>query len=368
MGHILRVFLIYALGVNFCLIGIDSFADEKSTTPEIEKQILEIQNRYGFAVIEPRCVGDKEDPFEMGAVMPGGFFKGQCIDAENNRPPFVLSSVAALNSELDAQPIEVANIRHANQWWIGRIEPDSIDRVYYEIVEYRSSYPGIRNDHVEIRFVFKKNSPIQLRSQVVTQNKREELDDLVVSHNAYGVHGLGFNPFLGVQNRFAILGRMVSTYDRANDEIVNENGRVYQIELNLSDRQKYDLLLKAVQRDSQMIGYKWLYHTLFMNCAVSLFDLLDATIQRPDGVPSYVQAYSQWLGSWQWLYGSNWLAILPFIRDLIFQPSIDALHARHLVNRWVPTLNEEFNNGEVSLGKTQKHQDTVRHPDHPRLW
>ena len=89
--------------------------------------------------------------------------------------------------------------------------------------------------------------------------------------------------------------------------------------------------------------------------------------RTPTGVPGFVEEYSKWLGPLRDILNNNWFAILPHIKDLIFQPSIDALGARGLIKEWGPTLNDEFNNGEISMHKVQKHRGTIRNPDHPSV-
>ncbi len=351
-----RLLALLPLILNFK--SYTSKADERNPSPEALKKIYEIQKKYKFDISNPFCIGDKEDPFEMGATMADGPYKGQCIDAEVNRPPFILDGTTS-------DYIEVANIRHADQWWIGRIEFGGVEKVYYEMVEFDNIVPGVRNGHVELRFVMKKDRPIKLRSQVVTIDKTEELDDLVVSYNAYGVHGVPFDAVQGIEKKFGLLGRLVSTYDRANHQIVFSKGVTSQIELQLDEHQKSLLLLRAIHRSDFLINYRTIYHTLFNNCATSSFDLIDDTIPRRAGVPDFIDEYSKWLGPIKDIFKNDWFAILPHIKDLIFQPSIDALGARGLIKGWGPTLNEEYNNGEVSLRKVQKHRGTIRNPDHP---
>ncbi len=349
------------------LFSIAHFAQASETQPSNEAilAVKKIRDQYHLIVSNENCVGDREDPFDLGPGMIRGPLKGQCLDSESNRPVALLQS--------SPQSFLLGNIRFANKWWFGEISREAVADVFFEIVEFKSPVSLVKTAHTQLRFAFKPEHSMRLTSQVVTQNEKATLDDLTVTFNAFGVHGVGFDILEGVRDSFGLVGKFISSYDRSIEEMIGDHSTVRQIRMNLTEEQKQIVFRQAVLH-SQRMGYSTMYHTLHANCTTELFDMLDEAIPRGPDVYSFTRSYAPkfinkfgGIGVIEPLTSFNQsLATTSHIRDLTIEPSISALKERNLYGEEIEPLNIAMDNGKLAQTIVETFKSTVRKPGHPK--
>jgi hypothetical protein len=338
-----------------------TFASEYVTSPELSEQVSKIRKKYNVKIENPYCIGDKEDPFEIGATIKSGPLKGQCFDTELNRPVMVI--------ENNITKLKLANVRFANQWWIGEISNNSVKDVYFQIIEFESPVSFIKVAHTQLRFTFKDSYEMKLNSQVASQNEVAFLKDITISFNIFGIHDLGFSVSAALDNSFGIVQKIISPYDRSVEEMIYDKSLVRQFKLNLLDIEKNKLLIFSIF-NSQVLGYNKNYDLLNRNCTTELFNLIDEVIPPPKGVlaysrdfsPTFIQKYMSAIQG-----PVNSIFTYGNIQDLIIGPSLEALKKRNILGEEIEPLNISMQNGELAMEVIEHYKKTVRHPSHPLI-
>jgi hypothetical protein len=266
----------------------EAFYLKYKTSPTLLR--LQVPGEY-----EEKCIGDQEDPMDLGAKMQTGEYRGECLDISSNRP------VVILGGDENSDSMTIANLRYNGKFWIATFKKQSIKEVQFETVDFGKIHVnkpelGIDTDavtaHTQIRYLF--NEPIQLESQVVNgidPIEQKTLSDLTFTFNAYGVNGVGYDVKAGMIGNFGLVGKAIATADRSVEEIIWDKSKVelhtmqWDFANKLTGRttseNMYHYLYKSFTH-SQNMGYKSIleratsaYNTAFRNCTTEAFDLID---------------------------------------------------------------------------------------------
>ena len=240
------------------------------------------------ATADGNCVEDASDPYDPRARMEFGKDRGQCIDSHEERPPVVLSDTP------DA--ITIANFRHARRWWIARIPKNAVQFAFFQLALFKSWEGFVGGAHGQARFLLRRDQPIILHEQ-----RRGHpfvslaLTDFLLSAETFTAVASDSGLVGSVTGRTGILTRVVSTAERASDEILYKGGRAVmqtpllvttEAEATPAMRAAFDhLLISAIYR-SQRIGFSGVYHYLQHNCVSILVETLDNAFPPRAGMPS----------------------------------------------------------------------------------
>ncbi len=120
-------------------------------------------SNMAFGAPDPKCVVDRNDPYDPAVVMTFGDYKGQCVDATTTRAPVVLSQ--------DASEIKIANFYQDGRFWLATVPKNSVREVLYQGIPFEEHFAGlIVIAHAQLRFKLEK--PIQLELQSINRKSR----------------------------------------------------------------------------------------------------------------------------------------------------------------------------------------------------
>jgi hypothetical protein len=231
-------------------------------------------SRNGITPESEKCVLFKSDPFDPGALMVIGPHKGECEETENKRPPAILAD--------DAKEIVFANFRNERKYWIAHVPRNGVQEVDFEIIRFVGPL-GIKSGHTELRFIMKPGSELMLENQTSGVSEYSTIGDFMVSTDYMAPHNVAYDSIAGMKPVFQATTRIVSTHDRVQDEILDENSPTIPYQLLLSDPERDQLLVNVI-RKAQHDGLDGVYDTFNNNCTSMVFEQLDGTVNYPPAI------------------------------------------------------------------------------------
>jgi uncharacterized protein DUF4105 len=221
----------------------------------------------------PGCRLAPGDPFDPDAAMVGGRFRGRCLDTREQR------SAVLLRDRSGARKVVLANLRHADRFWIAEVGPEALEDVIFQTEYFPAVVPAA---HVELRFRFRPGQGPRLTPQVPDDGTAPvRIDDLVFSVEAVSlVDGEPYDLVKGLFGHFGTAYRLVSLDDRRRDMVVKQRHRVTQLRLRLTPRQERAVLAHTLHLSDQS-GMRVVYNTATRNCASELFRVIDRAVPLP---------------------------------------------------------------------------------------
>lgn len=269
------------------------------------------------------CYADTQDPYSAGVPMPAGPHRGECIDTSQKRAIRILKHTE--------QGLWIANFRYENKFWNAWIPADSVDSVDFVFVDLdvrKLSFFGINIFHNHLRFHFKKNKPLILRSQFQPQNEMEaRVDDVIVSMNYMAPKGVDYNPIKGFDSsEYLSVLQVYAMSDEANTRFAQDQDNVFGVRLRLTEDQAWRVLMAGLGM-SHKEQYAVPYDTWDSNCALAAFQILDQALIHDYGKKVKPFRFSLWK-----------------LRDTNFVPALKALKERSLIHEGdeVKLVNTEF--------------------------
>ncbi len=219
------------------------------------------------------CSYDKEDPFEPRARFTKGPWIGECLDTKTRRPVKVLGAPDEFSNVL-----ELANVFHDHGYWYATIPVEEVQEVYFQLEYFPAAVPA---GHTQIRLTF--NKPVNLRGQSQwNYGKEVAIYNLVMSIEAVPRLGDKYDLVKGMQDHFGLAYRVTSLAARYDSMITQQGHHVEQWPLELTEREKAELLV-AYAYESEALGLKDTYHTLFRNCTNELIKAIDTVVEYTVG-------------------------------------------------------------------------------------
>lgn len=304
--------------------------------------VLPVQ-AYPLALQDCSC--STSDQYDPKARMPGGLFKGQCINSCEQRSVKIIKQ--------DNNSLTIANFRHQQQFWIATIPLDSLEDVIYQTEEIFQSCPAC---HSQLRFRFRANNPVILKSQTTLGEREVTVRDIVYSVEATGLPGMNFDPLSALLDFYGLSYRFISLEDRADRMINVDQHIVNQLRLVISNTEGRRLLQETAKQ-SDRIGMSRMYNLFDRNCTSELFRILDTTVSKK--LPKTPQLFinlpsGDFISYLMEKTVIDWGTVLKKSRPEIQKLNIileqakvpkDALQERGLLNSQsrMITLNEELN-------------------------
>jgi hypothetical protein len=224
------------------------------------------------------------------ARMPSGPYAGQCLDTHDKR--------VAVISKDDGREMTVTNLYHAHRFWTATINWSAITSVRIEFERFAAPF-AIVAAHTQLRF--DSSQGIVLQAGKASQTIRS----FVVTYEYTAPPGIPFDIVAGEFNNFGIVGRMVSSASRHQEE---RGDPLQSYRLRLSSSAAAQVARMAIYR-SQQLGYATMYNTLSENCTTEIFVVLDQALHYR-GAP---------------------LQLGFPLNDPVVQPSLQALRSRGLL-------------------------------------
>ncbi|MBC7386055.1 MAG: hypothetical protein H7301_07845 [Cryobacterium sp.] len=232
----------------------------------------------GYSSEARDCRFDSRDPFEPDSHMPFGSHRGACMRNQEERNyrilnAFELSAIPALARYHAKEFTFVANLKHANQFWVAVIpKVDAVDRVIYELERVPPKWLAA---HTMVRFTFKAGKEALLFSQTDFRALPIKMSSVLISVTAMPMlDGPEYNLLNATQDNFGLARTLLSP----EQVMVRANGfnhQVDQIELFLpagKSAQGYFDSALVFNHDPVVSDT---YHTVYRNCVTTLFHGLD---------------------------------------------------------------------------------------------
>jgi hypothetical protein len=289
------VILVAALVPNFCLA-----AENIDGSPRA-------------VVIDSKCRQDRHDKFDLGWRFTENSkdFAGKCVNTTSVRALVMLPT-----SEEDH--LRFANFYHDGKYWEADWSEADAPEVQYFGVHFNSGVPFVTAGHTELHFFFPQGL------KLISQNSSETavIQNAVISWEATYPNGEEYNLFTGIQDNFALTGRLKSLEATVKEQTLPDGTmRVVDVyDLSLSKREASTLFKDSVI-ESEALGPYEFYLTLGRNCTSMLFDTIDAALKLSR--PALMKDVSPFVTS-----ADN---------NPIIGPSYNALLARKLINPGVKT-------------------------------
>jgi hypothetical protein len=231
------------------------------------------------AGVHADCVLDRGDPYDPGARMPRGRYRGRCLDTSELRTLRLLTDAEAASHGLSVPRgwKAVANVRHADRFWIALIDPAAVADVVMQIENFPAIVPAA---HTELRFRFAPERGALL----VPQRPGDARDSVVLTDLVYTVeasYAIGGEPYdlvKGMRDFYGLVYRLTSLEERYQAMVVEQGHLVQQVRLDLSAEQGRDALVHALEL-GHAAGSGAMYHTLWRNCTTELYDVLDRSVE-----------------------------------------------------------------------------------------
>jgi hypothetical protein len=290
--------------------------------------VLTLSSSPAFAVTpvpeSAACVQVPGDAYDPGKVIEVGKYKGQCVDTSVKRPANIIRQ--------DNDTIVFANFRHDGQYWIARAPREGVAHAIFQIEDFPTGVPFVKAAHTQLRIIMKPGSEFQLFPQTAntdTGSAPIQVSDINWSLEYAAPAGVPYDVVQGEFDEYALVERLVSTHDRAAEQMLIDKNVVRQWELKIPTPDELNALLVNGITASDQVRLDEMYLTLGRNCTTELFNLIDATVKYP----FVVAPFATWLVN---------------ILDPIAGPSIESLQERQLIDSTseLPTLNQETDNGK----------------------
>lgn len=200
--------------------------------------------------------------------------------------------------------VQVDHFYHEQRFWRATIPLDGVEQIYGQVFNF--SKPRTRRtktgskivrdrhgipkrtipilSHLQCRFRFHEQSPIQLRSMRGGDHAdvKHSVTDCVYSLEACGPFGVGFSLWDAMAGNLVSSHRFLSMRSMVFERLVLENHHVTESPpLPLNDSQKRRLLVEALRRSDSagMSETYYLYRPFFTNnCTSNPFQILDEIV------------------------------------------------------------------------------------------
>ncbi len=177
--------------------------------------------------------------------------------------------------------IVVANVRHAERYWIAEIAPESVSDVIVQLENFPAVVPAA---HCELRFRFAPGAMPLLTNQAPAAGRDSlHLSDLVYSVEAVPVvGGDSYDLWRGLWDHYGNAYRLCSLDDRYERMVVRSGHHVEQLRLELSADQRRRVLEAALRRGDHA-QMQLMYNTLTRNCSTEAYRALDDAVHYDVG-------------------------------------------------------------------------------------
>ena len=208
-------------------------------------------------------------------VEPARFTKGKYADAEIDqsraRP---IQRIPELETETH---YFVKHFYHQGKFWIARIPKLSMRDMMVHIVRFKSGFPGKNLVHAQLRFI--TDEPVILSRLKNGEIVQTEIRDFIFTIEAARPRGHPYSGLDAVNGNYGIVGRLVSTFDRAYVEEILDNDQITQRRLtNVANAEINKILSDAIDWSTQKL-FTLRYDSTEANCVNLLFDIIDDSLQ-----------------------------------------------------------------------------------------
>lgn len=235
-------------------------------------------------VFAQACPVDENDPFSQEAVMPGGMYKGHCIDSSKFRSSRRLTDEekAAFDIHTDENFEVVANFHHDGKFWIAIIPSFQITEVDFMFVPLIGNLPLF---HGQLRFRL-NGVPVTLIEQTKTSPRKSITLNEDVLFALYGVRAAdkdqNFSMVKGLSGAYAVSYQLESiSQGTAQDLKDRPDIKIRQYKLNLDQATAVDALETGISIASEL-GITRVYNTLSQSCLNADFLVLNRVLNKPD--------------------------------------------------------------------------------------
>ena len=246
------------------------------------------------------------DPYDPVGLMTVGEYKGQAMDTHIKRPAKVVYE--------DNKKILFANFRDGREFHQAHLDKDGIEDVYFRINRFPSGVKGITPAHTLLYFKMKPGAELVLegaRNSPDLSNPNR-VSEFVLSVDFAAPHDVKYEMGKSAKPNYMTVMNFSSAADYSLRG-ADPNFAVEYLKLNLSAKEKRDLIEEAVHR-SQERGYNYAYDLLTYNCTTEIFNLLDSTVKYATPVKRYLPSIFK-------------------IKDAVAGPSEEGLVQRGLVTK-----------------------------------
>lgn len=241
------------------------------------------QNAYSFASFNfpaknPNMDGCKTrpcscscyDPYEPRTFAIAGLDKDSCLDTCTMRNLLVLNDIERIKFNPEKDEIVIANIRHNQTFYVGKVNPQNIKEIIYQ-VDWFGVWP---QGHGQLRFVFDK--PVTLIPQLTNtdRTKVEKIKDLVFSVHGTTVPNKEMNFQTVLNGEITSVFMIGSLNDGIKYAVAQEKHTIEQHLLKLNNEEKVAIFNNLLNH-SQTIGYTRVFNLTDNNCVSELFKILD---------------------------------------------------------------------------------------------
>ncbi len=215
------------------------------------------------------------DPYEPRIFVQVGSDKDKCLDTCTMRNLTILGINEKNKFTDNENEIVIANIRHNETFYVGKINQDQIKEVIYQ-VDWFGVWP---QGHGQLCFVF--NEPIDLIPQLTNtdQTKISKVKKLVFSIHGTTIPNKQLNFQTAMNNEITTIYMLGSLSDDINYAVAQEKHTIEQHLLNLTNIEK-SLIFKNLINHSNNIGYSRLFNLTDNNCVSELFKVLDNSFNQ----------------------------------------------------------------------------------------
>lgn len=221
------------------------------------------------------CRENREDPFEPEVRMPGGKFKGQCINTAKRRSIKILTEqeAGAYNSGSVYDRVYIANLSHAGTFWVASI-PKDLNIIGVDFVR---SWFFFGVAHLSIHFRLHESTPVVL----VPQLRSHRADPVKTTDVVFSLEALESRadplPFISAA---AFFGNYVAVYRFLTMEELREE-KVEGIDplwVNLPRESRAPFLWKLIE-ESDRHGLSTMFRVFEHNCGNIPINALDSIME-----------------------------------------------------------------------------------------
>jgi hypothetical protein len=254
----------------------------------------------------------------------GGLNPNEYVDTHNSYSGQLLTEQQCKerNIPFNQGDLVFANLLHENQFWIARLQPNSVQEVRGLSSIFKSVGPIPLVGHQMGRYLLKPGRELELYPQTPGQKKPlvDRLNDFLSSNEgAYTVdedsfNVVGYDPVnAGLRDGFLMVHKFYSfpqyAYMRTAIKALGEKMIESRID-GLSDQEKNAIVVQAIRLADER-GMKYFYNTLKNSCSTTFFfDTLDFVLSktRPEKENLWSQIKSRVFGrvgrnpAWMRLY------------------------------------------------------------------
>ena len=189
--------------------------------------------------------------------------------------------VAALGLAPALGCVIVANVRHADRYWIAEVAPGAVGDVIVQLERFPAAVPAA---HCQLRFRFAPGAePLLIPQTPGAGRDSVRVADLVYSVEAVPVvGGDSYDLWRGLWDHYGNAYRLCSLDDRYQSMVVRAGHRVEQLRLRLSPDQRQRVLEAALRRGDRA-QMQVMYNTLTCNCSTEDYRALDDAVRYDAG-------------------------------------------------------------------------------------